>query len=197
MVRFSLLAAGLGLVISSLSLAAQDTDKRGRKYKAPPETARIEVTILRDFNGKPIENAAVVFHPMAGEHDKGNMELKTNEDGKTVIDVLPIGDTVRMQVIAKGFQTYGQDYKVDKPEMTIEIKLKRPGEQYSIYKNHDQAANAQKDADTSAPKDGNASPDAPPAAGTNASKDAAKGDAAKDKPADSSAPPSQNPPQPN
>ena len=105
--------------------------KRGRKYKAPPPTARIEVTVLRDVNGKPIENAAVIFHPMEGEKDKGNMELKTNEDGKTIIDVLPMGDTVRLQVIAKGFQTYGDDYKIDKPEMAIEIKMKRPGEQYS------------------------------------------------------------------
>ncbi len=86
------------------------------------------------MNGKPIENAAVVFHPMEGEKDKGNMELKTNEDGKTIIDVLPIGDTVRLQVIARGFQTYGDDYKIDKAEMAIEIRLRRPGEQYSIYK---------------------------------------------------------------
>jgi hypothetical protein len=64
------------------------------------------------------------------------MELKTNEDGKTIIDVLPIGDTVRLQIIAKGFQTFGQDYKIDKAEMGIEIKLKRPGEQYSVYKQH-------------------------------------------------------------
>jgi hypothetical protein len=71
---------------------------------------------------------------MEGEKDTGNMELKTNEDGKTVIDVLPIGDTVRLQIIAKGFQTFGDDYKIDKAEMAIEIRLKRPGEQYSIYK---------------------------------------------------------------
>ena len=64
------------------------------------------------------------------------MELKTNEDGKAIIDVLPIGDTVRLQIIAKGFKTYGDDYKVDKAQMAIEIRMKRPGEQYSIYKNH-------------------------------------------------------------
>ena len=129
------------------SASAQEASKRGRKYKAPPPTARIEVTILRDTSGKPIENAAVIFHPMEGERDKGNMELKTNEDGKTVIDVLPIGDTVRVQIIAKGFQTYGQDYKVDKPEMAIEVRMKRPGEQYSIYKNHDRASDAGKSKD--------------------------------------------------
>jgi 5-hydroxyisourate hydrolase-like protein (transthyretin family) len=148
--RLSILAAACGLLAVSLAATAQDSSKRGRKYKSPPPTSRIEVTVLRDVNGKPIENAAVIFHPMEGEKDKGNMELKTNEDGKTIIDVLPIGDVVRLQIIAKGFQTYGEDYKIDKAEMAVEIRLKRPGEQYSIYKMHDETAEAGKDA---APKD--------------------------------------------
>ncbi len=131
------LVAVMGLAASSLAAHGQDdTSKRGRKYKSPPPTARIEVTILKDVNGKPIENAAVIFHPMVGEKDEGNMELKTNEDGKTIIDVLPIGDKVRLQVIARGFQTFGEDYMIDKAEMGIEIRMKRPGEQYSIYKSH-------------------------------------------------------------
>ena len=61
------------------------------------------------------------------------MELKTNEDGKAMIDVIPIGDTVRLQIIAKGFQTYGEEFKIDRPEISMEIRMKRPGEQYSIY----------------------------------------------------------------
>jgi 5-hydroxyisourate hydrolase-like protein (transthyretin family) len=135
--RLSIFVAVFGLIAGSLAAGAQqDSSKRGRKYKSPPPTARIEVTVLRDSSGKPIENAAVIFHPMEGERDKGNMELKTNEDGKSIIDVLPIGDTVRLQIIAKGFQTFGNDYKIDKPEMAIEIRMKRPGEQYSIYKDH-------------------------------------------------------------
>lgn len=139
--RLIVLVAGFGLATSSLAANGQDdTAKRGRKYKAPPPTARIEVTIVKDANGKPVENAAVVFHPMEGEKDKGNMELKTNEDGKTIIDVLPIGDTVRLQVIAHGYQTFGDDYKVDKADIAIEIRLLRPGAQYSIYKKRPDAA---------------------------------------------------------
>jgi 5-hydroxyisourate hydrolase-like protein (transthyretin family) len=182
--RLSVILAGFGLAVSCLAVGAQqDTTKRGRKYKTPPPTARIEVTILRDVNGKPIENAAVVFHPMQGEKDKGNMELKTNEDGKTIIDVLPIGDTVRLQVIAKGFQTYGEDYKVDKSEMAIEIRMKRPGEQYSIYKKHDGS------------EVGGKSPDADKTA--SAAKDAAAAPApATDKPADSTQQPDAQPGQP-
>ncbi|HEY1984054.1 MAG TPA: carboxypeptidase-like regulatory domain-containing protein [Terracidiphilus sp.] len=150
--RFAALVVAAGLAAGMMSVNAQDSNKRGRKYKAPPKTARIEVTILRDTNGKPIENAAVIFHPMEGEKDKGNMELKTNEDGKTVIDVLPMGDKVRLQIIAKGFQTYGQDYQIDKAEMAIEVRMKRPGEQYSIYKDHGQPADGAKDKDKPADK---------------------------------------------
>jgi hypothetical protein len=143
LLRLSVFAAGCGLALASFGIgAAQDSSNRGRKYKAPPPSARIEITIVRDINSKPIENAAVIFHPMEGDKDKGVLELKTNEDGKAIIDVLPIGDTVRMQVIAAGFQTYGQDYKVDKPQMVMEIRLKRPGEQYSIYKDKGQGAGA-------------------------------------------------------
>ena len=43
------------------------------------------------------------------------MELKTNEDGKTIIDVLPIGDTVRLQIIASGFQTSGRTTRWTRP----------------------------------------------------------------------------------
>ncbi len=152
-VRVASIIAICGMAVCLLNAAAQDTSKRGRKYKSPPATARIEVTILRDVNAKPIENAAVIFHPMEGEKDKGNMELKTDEDGKTIIDVLPIGDTVRLQVIAKGFQTYGQDFKIDKAQMAIEVRMKRPGEQYSVYKKHDQPDGGDKNPDSDKPAD--------------------------------------------
>jgi hypothetical protein len=141
--RPCLLATSLLLVLCTLASGAQDQpSSRGRKYKPLPPSARIEVTVLRDVNGKPIENAAVIFHSMQGGKDRSNMELKTNEDGETIIDVLPIGDVVRLQIIAKGFQTYGEDFKIEKPEMALEIRMKRPGEQYSIYKDHGQSTDA-------------------------------------------------------
>lgn len=133
-----LIAATLVFGLSAgLSVFAQDPPHRGRKYKSPDPVSRIEVTILRADDDKPIENAAVVF-TLVG--DKGNMELKTNEDGKAVIDVLPLGSKVLLQVLAKGYQTYGKDYSIDKPEIALEVKLKRPGKQYSIYEKHPETA---------------------------------------------------------
>jgi len=131
--RLGMILASLGLVTASIALRAQNDNSHGRKYKAPPPSAHIEVTVLKDFNGKPIQDAHVIFHPIEGDKDKGSLELKTNEDGKIVIDVIPIGDTVRLQIIANGYQTYGHDYKIDKPELSMEIRMKRPGAQYSIY----------------------------------------------------------------
>jgi hypothetical protein len=163
------------VAVSAVSLSAQETSQRGRKYKPPPPTSRIEVTVIRDADSKPIENASVIFQLQG---DKGNMELKTNEDGKSVIDVLPIGATVRLQIIAKGYKTYGQDYKIDKSEMAFGVRLKRPGEQYSIYKNHDQDPDEQKDDKNG---DSGSQKNPPPA------------DAPKDKPADPSSQPA-NPP---
>lgn len=150
--RFLTIAIAL-LTISPTYLLAQDPTHRGRKYKAPPPTSRIEVTVVRDKDSKPVENASVIFQ-LIGE--KGNMELKTNEDGKSIIDVLPIGSSMRLQIIAKGYQTYGQDYKIDKANMTFGVRLKRPAEQYSIYKDHDQSGGDQKDdkhKDSDSPKE--------------------------------------------
>jgi hypothetical protein len=109
---------------------------RGRKYTPPPATAKIVVTVVKATNGKPVENAAVVFHPMKHGKDEGGLELKTNEDGKATIDVIPIGDTVRLQIIADGFQTFGDDYPITTDSKDIEVKLKRPARQYSIYEQH-------------------------------------------------------------
>jgi hypothetical protein len=130
------LLCSFGLIVGSLALRAQDDDSHhGRKYKMPPPSARIEVTVVRDYNGKPIHDAHVIFHPIEGDKDTGALELKTNEDGKSIIDVIPVGDTVTLQVIAAGFQTSGAVYKIDKPNMSLEVRLKRPTEQYSTYKN--------------------------------------------------------------
>jgi hypothetical protein len=148
--------------LGSFALSAQGSqDRRGRKYKAPPPTSTIQVTVLRFDDGKPIENAAVIFHPVEGDRDKGAMELKSNEDGKATIDVIPIGDTVRLQIIAKGFQTYGKDYQVDKAQMSMEIKLRRPTRQFSIYENHsDSSGNSNNGSGSS--NNGNSQKSAPP-----------------------------------
>ncbi len=134
--RFCVHFASLSLIAGSLVSAQDNNSRRGRKYKAPPPAASIQVTVLKADNGKAIQDAHVIFHPVEGDKDKGSMELKTDADGKISLDIIPMGDTVRLQVIADGFQTYGDDYKVDHSRLSWEVCLKRPGPQYSIYTNH-------------------------------------------------------------
>lgn len=121
-------------LVSTLFTSAQ-TDRRGRKYKAPPPTMKIDILVVRASSGKPIPNAAVIFHPVNDKgKSQGDMELKTDLDGKTTLDVIPIGSTVRLQVIAHGFQTFGNDYIANADAKQITIKMLKPTEQYSIYK---------------------------------------------------------------
>ena len=137
----------LFLVVASTFFAFAQQDKRGRKYKAPPETMKIDISVIRATNGKPIPNAAVIFHPINEKgKDQGAMELKTDLEGKTKLDVIPVGSTVRLQVIATGFQTFGNDYVANSDTKEITIKMERPKSQYSIYKGNatgDQSGQAQ------------------------------------------------------
>ena len=84
-------------------------------------------TVVKDDNNKPVRNAAVVLHPVGknGKQSKGGFEIKTDNDGKVVYEGLPYG-LLRVQVLAPGFQTYGEDFQINKPEMDIAIRLKRP-----------------------------------------------------------------------
>src|SRR3984885_6446730 len=124
-------------LISSLPATAQDAPaKRGRKYKAPPATSHIEVTVLKKFNGKPISNAAVIFDATMDGKDQGNLEVKTDPEGKAKIDVIPTGSTVRVQVIATGFATFAEEYVVAEPSREIAVSMIRPQEQLSSYQDN-------------------------------------------------------------
>jgi Carboxypeptidase regulatory-like domain len=111
-----------------LSMAIAD------KKKEDDQQSEVKFQVLKADNGKPVRNAAVILHPVGsdGHQSRKGSELKTDAQGTTEIAV-PYGK-VRVQVIAPGFQTYGEDVTFDAPEKTIVIKLNRPGEQYSIYK---------------------------------------------------------------
>jgi hypothetical protein len=132
-------------LVSCLPLIAQDApEKHGRKYKAPPATSHIEVTVLKKFNGKPISNAAVIFDATLDGKDQGNLEVKTDPEGKATIDVIPTGSTVRVQVIATGFATYAEDYVVAEPSRQITVSMIHPKEQISSYQDNEGKAATRK-----------------------------------------------------
>jgi len=123
--------------VACLPAIAQDAPTRhGRKYKAPPATSHIEVTVLKKFNGKPISNAAVIFDATMDGKDQGNLEVKTDPEGKAIIDIIPTGSTVRVQIIATGFATYAEEYVVTEPSPAITVSMIHPQEQLSSYQDN-------------------------------------------------------------
>ncbi len=121
----------LSVVLISATLMASDKKNEGLQ-------SALSFVVLKDDTGKPIRNSAVVLHPVGqhGKQAKSGFELKTDNDGRTHFDGIPYG-TWRVQVIADGFQTFGDDYNINQPTQEITVRLKRPGGQYSIYDKHD------------------------------------------------------------
>src|SRR5229473_2654856 len=140
-VRFAV--GALAVAIAALTLT---TSVAAKKPQEP--LATINFVVVRDENGKPIRNAAVVLHPVDdhGKQERGGLELKTDAEGKTGYDGVPYGK-LRIQVLAHGFQTYGDDYEVNEPSMDITVKMKRPAGQYSIYEEHPGESKDQKATD--------------------------------------------------
>jgi hypothetical protein len=134
------------LVVFLLSASVALPVAAKKKHEDP--LATINFLVIRDENGRPVRNAAVVLHPV-DEHNKqerSGLELKTNPEGKVSYDGIPYG-RLRVQVLAHGFQTYGEDFEISQPSLDITVKLKRPGGQYSIYESHpgDKSDEAQPD----------------------------------------------------
>lgn len=102
---------------------------------AEQKSASLQFMVVKDANGKPVRNAEIVLHPVDknGHQKDEGLELKTHEDGKAAVNGIPYGK-LRVQVIAPGFKTYGEDYEINQPNHEITIKLQKPSEQYSIYK---------------------------------------------------------------
>src|SRR5579863_1486253 len=122
------------LAISLLILGLAGTCWAKKKHES---LATVNFVVVRDENGKPIRNAAIVLHPVDdhGKQQRAGLELKTDPDGKTSYDGVPYGK-LRIQVLAQGFQTYGDDYEVNEASLDITVKMKRPAGQYSIYEEH-------------------------------------------------------------
>ena len=97
---------------------------------------RIEVKTLQD---KPIDRASVIVRFVEGrsiiklgKQQRMRWELRTNQEGVAKIPPIPQGK-IQVQVIAKGYQTFGQIFEVEEEEKTLEIKLNPPQPQYSAH----------------------------------------------------------------
>jgi hypothetical protein len=127
----------LSMAIAAVIVLGLGMVGRARAQDDEGPTSSLRFVVVRDSDGKPVRNAEVILHPVKrkGKQEKGEMELKTDAEGRTNIDGIPYGP-LRVQVLAPHFQTFGEDYEINKAEMEFTVKLKHPGGQYSIYEDH-------------------------------------------------------------
>src|SRR5690348_2960715 len=114
----------LALVLSLIAVFAVVATAGDKKEKKDEKIGDIHVIILKSDTGKPVRNASVVLHPVnsKGRQGGGGLQLKTDAEGKADYNGIPYGK-LRIQVIAGGFQTFGQDYDINQQEQEITIKL--------------------------------------------------------------------------
>jgi hypothetical protein len=107
---------------------------RSREDKSQPApTTKLHLRVLTD-QGKPVGNASVYvrFYTAGGfmHHDQlAELDLKTNQDGTVKVPPVPQGK-IMIQVIAKGWHTFGKWYDIEQDEQSIEIKLEPPPHWY-------------------------------------------------------------------
>jgi len=100
---------------------------------AGEDQLRLEVVVTAEETGKPIPGASVYVKYTEGrflrKDKKEELTGKTNEEGKAVVPGVRAGK-VLVQVVVKGWKTFGQHYEVAGPQQTVEIKLKPAKKSY-------------------------------------------------------------------
>ena len=95
--------------------------------------------VIKSNTGKPVDRASVVVrfvqgHSVVklGKAVRTTFEVRTNQEGEVSIPSIPQGK-IRIQVIAKGYQTFGDIFDVAEEEKTVNITLNPPQQQYSAH----------------------------------------------------------------
>jgi hypothetical protein len=105
----------------------------GAERKPSEAVSELRFLVVRQENKKPVRNASVVLHQLDTQgRQRQTLQLKTDSEGRASIDGMPYGK-LRVQVIAPGLRTFGEDYDIAQPTMDFRIELQPPRGQVSIY----------------------------------------------------------------
>jgi hypothetical protein len=118
----------LALLLYPLVVAAPDDDP----------TSRLKVEVLT-LSGRPVDRASVIVdfvegrsYVKLGKKMLKHWEVRTSQEGVAKLPAIPQGK-IRVQVIARGYQTFGQMYDLDDHEENITVKLNPPQAQHSEH----------------------------------------------------------------
>ena len=105
---------------------------------APHPMTKLAIEV-KNYEDKHLERASVIVtfiegrdYMKLGKKDYVHYELKTNMEGVAHIPPIPQGK-IKVQVIAKGYQTFGQVFDINEEERTVEVKLQAPQQPYSAH----------------------------------------------------------------
>jgi uncharacterized GH25 family protein len=94
---------------------------------------------VKSNTGKPVDGASVIVKFVKGRSKaklgkkiRTEWELHTNQEGLVRIPPIPQG-TILVQIIAKEYQTFGQNFDVEEDQKTLDIALNPPQPQYSAH----------------------------------------------------------------
>jgi len=105
---------------------------------AAVDMTKLSIKVTNDSD-KPVDRASVIVrfvqgrsYIKLGHKIRDTYELRTNQEGEASVPEIPQGK-ILIQIIAKGYQTFGQTFDVNEEQKTIEIKLNPPQQQYSAH----------------------------------------------------------------
>jgi hypothetical protein len=107
----------------------------GLAFAAKTPMTQLSIHVLTP-GGKPLDRASVIVKFVSTDIKVKKMrttwETKTDQEGFSRIPSIPQGK-IQIQIIATGYQTFGQLFDVTEEEKTIEIRLNPPQAQYSAH----------------------------------------------------------------
>jgi hypothetical protein len=102
-----------------------------------PETSVI--VRVKNTHDKPVDNAEVILDFLGshqiqklGKRRQVHWEVHSNQEGVARFPAVPQG-TVQVQVVAKGYQTFGDKYELETDSKGIDVTLNPPQSQYSAH----------------------------------------------------------------
>ena len=124
------------IIVAALLLVATQLAGQNAAEQKDDANTRLTLQVLNETNKQPVVGAHVVVRfteeRLLRRDKRVSWEAKTNRKGEVVLSDLPTGN-VKVQVIAKGFQTYGDQHDLEKPREKVTILLQPPKGQVSAY----------------------------------------------------------------
>ncbi len=116
------------LLVSGIPLA------RARAAQSSKDAlTNLRIVVTAGKTNQPVDNASVYIRfkesRLLRSAKKIEIDLKTNREGVATMRDLPRGDVI-IQVVAPGWKTFGQHFKLEQAEQTIHIKLEEPPHWY-------------------------------------------------------------------